>query len=208
MTKRVRRGMAVIAAMLLIMLDISSAYAAPEADDKEPDMDAGGAVLMEKDTGIVLLSKNAHQKLPMASTTKIMTALVVIENCSLGETVEVASKAYGVEGSSMYLKAGEKISVEDLLYGLMLLSGNDAAVALAIHTAGTVEAFAALMNKRAESIGARNTHFVTPNGLHDAEHYTTAYDLALIAAEAMKNEAFRTIVASTYHKSSTGSLVR
>ena len=123
MTKRVRRGMAVIAAMLLIMLDISSAYAAPEADDKEPDMDAGGAVLMEKDTGIVLLSKNAHQKLPMASTTKIMTALVVIENCSLGETVEVASKAYGVEGSSMYLKAGEKISVEDLLYGLMLLSG-------------------------------------------------------------------------------------
>lgn len=208
MTKRVRRGMAVIAAMLLIMLDISFAYAAPEADDKEPDMDAGGAVLMEKDTGIVLLSKNAHQKLPMASTTKIMTALVVIENCSLGETVEVVSKAYGVEGSSMYLKAGEKISVEDLLYGLMLLSGNDAAVALAIHTAGTVEAFAALMNKRAESIGARNTHFVTPNGLHDAEHYTTAYDLALIAAEAMKNEAFRTIVASTYHKSSTGSLVR
>ena len=139
MTKRVRRGMAVIAAMLLIMLDISFAYAAPEADDKEPDMDAGGAVLMEKDTGIVLLSKNAHQKLPMASTTKIMTALVVIENCSLGETVEVASKAYGVEGSSMYLKAGEKISVEDLLYGLMLLSGNDAAVALAIHTAGSVE---------------------------------------------------------------------
>ena len=192
MTKRVRRGMAVIAAMLLIMLDISSAYAAPEADDKEPDMDAGGAVLIEKDTGIVLLSKNAHQKLPMASTTKIMTALVVIENCSLGETVEVASKAYGVEGSSMYLKAGEKISVEEL----------------AIHTAGSVEAFAALMNKRAESIGARNTHFVTPNGLHDAEHYTTAYDLALIAAEAMKNEAFRTIVASTYHKSSTGSLVR
>ena len=85
MTKRVRRGMAMIAAMLLIMLDISSAYAAPEADDKEADMDAGGAVLMEKDTGIVLLSKNAHQKLPMASTTKIMTALVVIENCSLGD---------------------------------------------------------------------------------------------------------------------------
>ena len=156
----------------------------------------------------MICAKEAHKKLPMASTTKIMTALIVIENCSLGDTVKVSPKAYGVEGSSMYLNAGEEVSVEDMLYGLMLLSGNDAAVALAIHTAGSVEAFAALMNARAEEIGAHNTHFVTPNGLHDPEHYTTAYDLALIAAEAMKNPDFRKIVGSTYHKTTTGSVIR
>ena len=169
---------------------------------------AEGAGVFNLDTKQVLYSQNLFEKLYPASTTKIMTALIVIENCSLGDTVKVSPKAYGVEGSSMYLNAGEEVSVEDMLYGLMLLSGNDAAVALAIHTAGSVEAFAALMNARAEEIGAHNTHFVTPNGLHDPEHYTTAYDLALIAAEAMKNPDFRKIVGSTYHKTTTGSVIR
>ena len=130
---------------------------------------AGGAALIEQHTGAVICAKEAHKKLPMASTTKIMTALIVIENCSLGDTVKVSPKAYGVEGSSMYLNAGEEVSVEDMLYGLMLLSGNDAAVALAIHTAGSVEAFAALMNARAEEIGAHNTNFVTRYTLYEEQ---------------------------------------
>lgn len=176
--------------------------------ENAPDIAAGGAVLMERDTGTVICAKDAHKKLPMASTTKIMTALIVIENCPLADTVKVSPKAYGIEGSSMYLNAGEELSVEDMLYGLMLLSGNDAAVALAIHTAGSVEAFAALMNRRAEELGAHNTHFVTPNGLHDDGHYTTAYDLTLIAAEAMRNPDFRKIAGSTYHRTSTGGVIR
>ncbi len=174
----------------------------------EPEISALGYVLIEQSTATVLCGKNAHEKLPMASTTKVMTALIVLENCRLDETVTVDAKAYGVEGSSMYLNAGEKVSVEDLLYGLMLLSGNDAAVALAIHVAGSTQAFAALMNERAKEIGAQNTNFVTPNGLPDPQHYTTAYDLALISAEAMRNETFRKIVNSTYHKTTTGSVAR
>lgn len=176
--------------------------------ENETEISAQGYALIEQSTATVLCGENAHKKLPMASTTKIMTALIVLESCQMDELVKVSPKAYGVEGSSMYLNAGEEVSVEDLLYGLMLLSGNDAAVALAIHVADTTEAFAALMNERAKQIGALNTNFVTPNGLHDPQHYTTAYDLALIAAEAMRNEAFRTIVNSTYHKTTTGSVVR
>lgn len=198
-----RRTAALILAAVALMALNAGAYA-----ENAPDIAAGGAALIEQHTGAVICAKEAHKKLPMASTTKIMTALIVIENCPLGDTVKVSPKAYGVEGSSMYLNAGEEVSVEDMLYGLMLLSGNDAAVALAIHTAGSVEAFAALMNARAEEIGAHNTNFVTPNGLHDPEHYTTAYDLALIAAEAMKNPDFRKIVGSTYHKTTTGSVIR
>lgn len=198
-----RRTAALILAAAALMALNAGAYA-----ENAPDIAAGGAALIEQHTGAVICAKEAHKKLPMASTTKIMTALIVIENCSLGDTVKVSPKAYGVEGSSMYLNAGEEVSVEDMLYGLMLLSGNDAAVALAIHTAGSVEAFAALMNARAGEIGAHNTNFVTPNGLHDPEHYTTAYDLALIAAEAMKNPDFRKIVGSTYHKTTTGSVIR
>ena len=198
-----RRTAALILAAAALMTLNAGAYA-----ENAPDIAAGGAALIEQHTSAVICAKEAHKKLPMASTTKIMTALIVIENCSLGDTVKVSPKAYGVEGSSMYLNAGEEVSVEDMLYGLMLLSGNDAAVALAIHTAGSVEAFAALMNARAEEIGAHNTNFVTPNGLHDPEHYTTAYDLALIAAEAMKNPDFRKIVGSTYHKTTTGSVIR
>lgn len=137
-----------------------------------------------------------------------MTALVVIENCDLDETVEVTADAAGTEGSSMYLSCGEKLSVRDLLYGLMLLSGNDAAVALAVHVGGTVESFVRIMNDRAAKLGLTNTHFVTPNGLHDAEHYTTAYELALIGAEALKNETFRQIVSTQYYTAETGDRVR
>lgn len=144
----------------------------------------------------MLYEKNADVQLAMASTTKIMTALVVLENCSLDEVVTVAKEAQGVEGSSIYLSAGEKLTVEQLLLGLMMHSGNDAAVALAIHCGGSVDAFVEMMNQKAADIGADRTNFVNPNGLPAEGHYTTARDLALIAATALKNDDFARIVST------------
>ena len=169
---------------------------------------AASYALIEQTSGQKLKSGNENSRLPMASTTKTMTALIVLEHCRLDELVSVPSEAVGTEGSSMYLKYDEVISVEDLLYGLMLLSGNDAAVALAIHVGGSIEGFAELMNDKAKEMGFKDTHFVTPNGLHNNDHYTTAYELALIGAEALKNDDFRTIVSTQYHTSTTGSITR
>ena len=173
-----------------------------------PQIGAKAAVLLEASTGKVLYAQNAQAQLPMASTTKIMTALLAIEEGDLEEMVTTDASAYGVEGSSIYLQLEETISLRDLLYGLMLASGNDAAVAIAVHIANGVEQFAARMNERAREIGAVNTNFVTPNGLPDENHYTTAYDLALIAAEAMKNETFREIVSTQYYRTETGAVAR
>lgn len=155
------------------------------------------SIIMEADSRRVLYASNSHSKRAMASTTKIMTALAVIENCDLDDTVTIPIEAQGVEGSSIYLTAGEKLTVKELLYGLMLQSGNDAAVALAIHCSGSISEFANLMNETAERIGALNSHFVNPNGLPNSDHYTTAYDLALIAAKAMEYDDFREIVSTT-----------
>ena len=154
------------------------------------------AILMEMSQGRVLYSKNEHAILYSASTTKMLTALVVIENCDLSQTVTVPAEAQGVEGSSIYLKKGEKLTILELLYGLMLRSGNDAATALAIHCGGTVSGFAEMMNQKASSLGCTSSHFVNPSGLPSAEHYTTAYDLALIAREAMQNDIFAKIVST------------
>lgn len=169
---------------------------------------AAAYALIEQSSGRVIKSGNSDSHLPMASTTKTMTALVVLEHCKLDEMVSVPDEAVGTEGSSMYLKYNEIISVEDLLYGLMLLSGNDAAVALAVHVGGSVDGFVEMMNTRAEEMGLKDTHFITPNGLHDNEHYTTALELAKIGAEAQKNETFREIVSTQYHTSSTGRVTR
>ena len=147
----------------------------------------------------MLVEKNADRRHPMASTTKIMTALVAIENCRLDDEVVIPEEAVGVEGSSIYLRAGEHQTMENLLYALLLSSANDAAAAIAIHTAGSIAAFADMMNERAADMGLKNTHFTNPHGLNDENHYTTASDLARIAAEAMANPTFRTIV-STKHK--------
>lgn len=154
------------------------------------------AVLMEAESGRILFASNSQAKRAMASTTKIMTALVIIENCGLDELVTVPKEAVGIEGSSIYLAAGEKLTVKELLYGLMLRSGNDAATALALHCSGSIPEFVLLMNKYAKNIGALNTSFANPSGLPAQEHYTTAYDLALIAATAMKHEVFREIVST------------
>lgn len=186
---------AVVLGLLLVAL----------ASPVNAEVDAGGAILIEGSSGRVLYAENENERLEPASTTKVMTALIAIERGCLDDIVEVADEAVGTEGSSMYLDYGELVSLRDLLYGLMLTSGNDAAVAIAIHIAGSVADFAQMMNEKARALGCENTHFITPNGLHDAEHYTTAHDLAKICAEAMKNETFREIVATEYHVTEGGS---
>lgn len=152
------------------------------------------SILIEAETGRILYEHNAHEPLPMASTTKVMTALVALENCRLDERVITGKNAFGVPGTSIYLSEGETLTMENMLYGLMLSSGNDAAVAIAEHVAGSVDAFCRMMTQRAEELGCENTVFMTPHGLPHDIHHTTAYDLSLIAREAMKNDVFRTIV--------------
>ena len=175
-----------------------------------PSISAAGAILIDARSGEVLYQKNADKKLYPASTTKIMTALVVLEKlgeAKLGLQSEliVPAEAEGVEGSTMYLKAEERITVEELLYGLMLQSGNDAAVALASCFGGGgdegVSNFVGMMNARAAELGCTGSHFTNPHGLFDENHYVTARDMASIAAEAMKREDFRTIVGAASWKS-------
>ena len=148
------------------------------------------AILMDGQTGRVLYEKQADDRSLVASTTKIMTALLVCELCNPLEQIRIPKEAVGVEGSSMYLREGEVLTVQELLYGLMLSSGNDAAVALAIHCSGSIEAFAHAMNAKARALGLRNTHFENPHGLDHDDHYSTARDLAVLAAYAMENPFF------------------
>lgn len=160
------------------------------------DVSAHAAVLLEASGGNIIFAKNEHEKLPMASTTKIMTAIVALEKGKPDQIVHVSEKACGIEGSSIYLTSGEELSLRDLLYALMLESANDAAAAIAIAISGSVDDFAVEMNKTAERIGLTESHFTNPHGLDDENHYTTAADLAKLAAYAMQNEAFRTIVST------------
>ncbi len=153
--------------------------------------------LPEKD--LFLYEKQANKRHPMASTTKIMTALVAIEETSPHEEVVISPDAVGVEGSSVYLRAGERQTMENLLYALLLASANDAAAAIAIYVGGSIEGFATLMNEKAEALGLSDTHFMNPHGLADPNHYTTAADLARITAAAMENPLFAEIV-GTKHK--------
>lgn len=151
-------------------------------------------ILIEASTGKVLASQNAQVRLPMASLTKIMTALTVIRICQLDTKVKITAESVGVEGSSMYLKEGQVLTVRDLLYGLMLVSGNDAATALALHASGSIDKFADEMNKTAASLGLKNSHFLNPSGLYEEGHYTTALDLASLTCAALQNETFAQIV--------------
>lgn len=157
---------------------------------------AKASILIEATTGRVLYAHNPHEALPMASTTKVMTALVALEHADLHETVTAGKNAFGVPGTSIYLQEGEQLSMEEMLLGLMLQSGNDAAVAIAEHVGGSVDNFCRLMTQKAEQIGCENTIFSTPHGLPANNHHTTAYDLALICREAMKNPDFRRIVST------------
>lgn len=187
----------VLLCTVLCLLACTVAAAAPKTEVTVPNTaDAGAAILIEADSGRVLYEQHAHTRMPMASTTKIMTALVVLEHCDLTETVCVDARAVGVEGSSVYLYEGERLTVEQLLFALMLSSANDAAAALAFHTAGSIEGFAALMNQTAASLELQNTQFANPHGLDAKGHYTSAYDLARITAYALENEVFLRIVST------------
>ncbi len=157
---------------------------------------AKAAVLIERTTGNILLCANENTPLPMASTTKIMTALLALEQGNMDDVVTVGRNAYGVPGTSIYLSEGETITLKDLLYGLLLASGNDAAVAIAEHIGGDVDTFCRMMTQRARELGLSQTVFINPHGLPAAGHQTTAYELALIAREAMKYPLFREIVAT------------
>ena len=161
---------------------------------------AQSAVVIEAESGCVLYAQSSETQMGMASTTKILTAITALENGDINSVAKVSPTAYGVEGSSMYLCLDEELTLENLLYGLMLVSGNDAATAIAEHISGSTDKFAELMNETALKTGAENSHFTNPHGLSDKNHYTTAHDLAKITAYAMKNPKFREIV-STRKKS-------
>lgn len=162
---------------------------------------ARAMIVMESSTNKVLFSKNENEKLPMASTTKIVTALTVLNNCDdIEKLVTIPKKATLVEGSSIYLRENEKLTIKQLLYGLMLQSGNDAALTLALEIGGSEQNFASLMNETAKKCGAENSNFVTPHGLDNKNHYTTASDLAKITIEALKNPIFKEIVSTKVFK--------
>lgn len=186
--KKVTSG--VLTAIIFLTLFIQQgAYASP-------DNKADAVILVQADTGAILYSKNADSHMLIASTTKIMTALVVLDNCNPDEQVKILPEYTKVEGSSMYLKAGESYTVRDLLYGMLLVSGNDAALALACHCGGSIEGFAEMMNDKARKMGLTNSSFKNPHGLDADGHYSCAEDLATITCEAMKNELFAKIVST------------
>ena len=180
--------------IILIAIFVSSFKISVMA--KETNSIAKGMVVIEGNSGDVLYSKNENLELPMASTTKIVTAIVAIENSSdLDEKFVVSEKAIGIEGTSIYLKSGEKLILRELLYGLILASGNDCAIAIAEHIAG-LDNFVGLMNKFASNLGLKHTNFKNPHGLDEDGHYTSAYDLSIMTAYALKNPIFREIVST------------
>lgn len=179
---------------VVIEEDEKNEIEASASSDTKPTINSRRYAVYDRLSGRCIYGKDENKQTAMASTTKIMSAVIIVENCNLEDIVTVTEKAVGVGGSRLGLHTDDKISVNDLLYGLMLRSGNDAAVALAIHTAGSVEEFANLMNQKAEVLGLTNTHFVSPHGLDNSEHYTTAYELAKITDYALKNETIAKIV--------------
>ncbi|MDO9535930.1 MAG: D-alanyl-D-alanine carboxypeptidase family protein [Bacillota bacterium] len=178
--------------LLLCLLTFSAVGAQPPL----PAVSAEAAVLIDWNSGRILYAHNPHLVKPMASTTKIMTAIIALERGVMNDEVVTSPKAANTGGSSIWLEEGEVKKLEELILGLMLRSGNDAAVAIAEHISGSVEAFAELMTQRARELGAMNTSFKNPHGLHHPDHYTTAYDFAIIAAHAMGIKDFRRIVAT------------
>ena len=175
--------------------DISELVQVNANIDEEPKINSRHAIVYDRKTGEILYGKKENERCKMASTTKIMTSLVVLENVSnLNEQVRISAKSAGTGGSRLGLHTNDEITVNNLLYGLLLCSGNDTAVALAEYVSGSIEEFAKLMNQKAEELKLENTHFVTPHGLDEEEHYTTAYELAKITDYALQNEKFQKIV--------------
>ncbi len=175
-------------------IDVSSEIEVSSQSGEIPDVNSRSCVVLDRNSSMILYGKNEKNRVKMASTTKIMTAMIVLENSSLDTTVEVSKKSAGTGGSRLGLKTGDKITIRDLLYGLMLCSGNDAAVCLAESVAGSIPAFSDLMNAKAQELGLVNSHFESPHGLDSDGHYTTAYELALLSNYALKNPTFLNIV--------------
>ncbi len=184
-------------AAALAALSAVPAQAACLVTGEDLEVDAKAAVIMEASTGLVLFAQDAQKRLPMASTTKIMTALLTLEQEDLDAPFVVDPQAIRVEGSSMGLAEGDTVTLRALAGGMLMSSGNDGAQAAAVRVAGSVQDFARMMNRRAAQIGMTNTHFVTPSGLDDEEHYSSAYDMALLGREALKNPDFAQMCAST-----------
>jgi D-alanyl-D-alanine carboxypeptidase (penicillin-binding protein 5/6) len=184
-------GLCTILAVIIMLL-----FQSPLPAAAAPEIVGEGAALIDGRNGQFLYEKNPSEHLYPASTTKILTAVIALENGKLDDRVTIPAEACNVEGSAIGLLEGEQMSLEDLLYALLLNSGNDTAIAIAIHTAGSVDKFTALMNKKAAELGAVNSHFNNPNGLPDPNHYSTAHDMALISYYAMQNPEFRKIVAT------------
>jgi serine-type D-Ala-D-Ala carboxypeptidase (penicillin-binding protein 5/6) len=176
---------------MLIVFPVATALA-----QEKPRITAEYGVLLDQETGTAIYEKNAHIKRPPASTTKIMTVLLALEKGDLNKVIKVSPKAAKTGESSIHLRAGEAISLRSLVYGAMLRSGNDACVAISEAVGGTEANFVQMMNQKAREIGALNTNFVNTNGLPSKEHYSSCYDLALIAREALKNKKFREIVST------------
>ncbi len=196
------RSLSMIASILLLFSvgRLFQADAVSAGAPAAPSLSAASSVLYERGSESFVFTKDADTRRPMASTTKIMTALVAVRlAANLDETVTVPREAVGVEGSSLYLMEGEQIALRELLYGLLLQSANDAAVAIAIHISGSVEAFVSEMNETATSLSLVSTHFTNPHGLHDEMHYTTARELALISAEALDDPTVRQIASTVRH---------
>ncbi|HHW31919.1 MAG TPA: D-alanyl-D-alanine carboxypeptidase [Clostridiaceae bacterium] len=181
-------------------------FSSPEYVNQVPVINAQAAVVMDMDSGRVLFEKNAYSRRAMASTTKIMTAILAVENGNLNDEVTISKRAASIRGSTIGLQEGDKLTLKELLYGLMLSSGNDAAIAIAEHIGSSVEEFAKMMTKKAYQIGARNTCFINPHGLDTDGHYTTAYDMALIARYALNNPIINEIVKTQKIQSSFGTL--
>ena len=164
-----------------------------------PEIFSKNVIVLDRKTKLVLYEKDAYKKVPMASTTKIMTCIIALENSNLTDTVTVSNKASSIHGSTLGLPKNSKTTMQDLLYGLMLRSGNDCAIAIAEHISGNVESFQILMNNKAKALNLNNTNFVTPHGLDDENHYTTAYELAILTDYALNNDIFKKIVSTKEH---------
>ena len=195
-----KRILTVIISFILICAHIMPVYASSNSMVEEQDklkISSRIALIYDRASGKIVFEKNGNKQTPMASTTKIMTAIVVLENTNLKNVVTVDSKSASIGGSRLGLKKNDKITVNDLLYGLMLRSGNDAASALAIYVGGSIKNFAEMMNNKAKELGLTNTHFIVPHGLDNDGHYTTTYELAKITDYALKNEMFKKIVSTS-----------
>ena len=197
MNIRIKKTIIAILFIAIIMANSIFVYA-----ENDLSVDAKASLIIEENSGKVIHEENSNIQNYPASVTKILTAILTLENCELTDTVTVSKTAISNIPSGYVIAplfVGEQMSVEDLLYALMLKSANDAAYVLAEHVGGSVEGFSEMMNKKAEELGCKNSHFVNPNGIHNSDHYTTAYDMYLIAKYAMKNEKFVKIVSTYQH---------